>query len=410
MHDTKGDSPQIVHDRSWRITLTVMFAAQFLSGVGFSFVLPFFPFYFRSLGVEDMNKNVLWVGWASAAFGITMAVTAPLWGLIADRYGRKLMVIRSMIGGSIVLGLMGFATTPWHLVALRILQGVFTGTVPASITLISSVTPSAYLGVSLGLLQTGLLMGSSIGPLMGGIISDRYGFKIPCYAAFFMLFIGSMLVIFFVSEKFVPPTGKPENGLKTFRKIFRTRGFKLILTIYFLLYVLNYMIFPILPLFIEFLSGKTSNSASLTGMFVAVTGFLAGISSVFMGRLNDRLGPKRILIFSLVSAGLISITQSFAQSLVVLFIERCLFGLAFGGILPSIHTVVSHIIPKDKVGGAYGLTTSVICLGIGAGPLIGGYLASLMGLRAPFAALGLLAIIIALFINKMIDATEISDS
>ena len=100
------------HHHLWRITLAVMFTAQFLSGVGFSFVLPFFPFYFRFLGVEGNKDVLLWMGWSSAVFGITMAFSAPLWGLLADRYGRKLMVIRSMFAGSIILGLMGLATNP----------------------------------------------------------------------------------------------------------------------------------------------------------------------------------------------------------------------------------------------------------------------------------------------------------
>ena len=407
----QSSSPNALpHHHAWRNTLTVMFIAQFLSGVGFSFVLPFFPFYFRTLGIESNQENVLWVGWSSAAFGITMAVTAPLWGLVADRFGRKLMVIRSMIGGSIVLGLMAYATQPWHLVALRILQGVFTGTVPASITLVASVTPSAYLGISLGLLQTGLLLGTSVGPLIGGILSDHFGFRMPCFLAFILLFIGAILVIFGASEQFDPPPKHRRHGFKVIHQIVHTHGFKIILMVYFLLYVLHYMIFPILPLFIEELAASTTKSASLTGIFVAVTGFLAGISSAIFGRLGDRIGHKRVLIFSLVATGLATIPQYYAHNLLVLFIERCLFGLAFGGVMPSVHTLVSRIIPREKVGGAYGLTSSVITLGIGAGPLAGGYLANVLGLRAPFLAIGILALILAVFIHKMIVVSPDHDS
>ncbi len=389
--------------RTWKVTFAFIFIAQFLSGVGFYFVLPFFPFYFRALGVVDLRENLLWVGWSSAAFGIAMAVSAPLWGLVADRYGRKLMVIRSMLGGSIVLGLMGFATAPWHLLALRIFQGLFTGTVSASVTLVTSVTPPANLGVSLGLLQTALLLGNSIGPFFGGMISDRYGFRIPCFIAFGTLFIGMLLVLFGVSETFVRPRkDKKNNGFNILKNILNTKGFKILLLTYFSIYVINFMVIPILPLFIEHLSGTTKNAASLTGFFVASMGFISGISATLLGRLVDRIGAGKILFFSLFAAGIISIPQSFANNLIILFIERCLLGLAIGGALPSTHVLVSKTISPERVGGAYGLTASVICLGIGAGPLIGGYLASFMGLRAPFAAMGLLALILAFSLKKTI--------
>jgi len=407
----KIDPPPLTqHDHSWRTTLAVMFLAQFLAGVGFSFVLPFFPFYFRALGAVNLSENLLWQGWSSAAFGVTMAISAPLWGLLADRHGRKLMVIRSMLGGSIVLGLMGFATSPWHLLLFRILQGAFTGTVPASLTLVSSITPSAYLGISLGLLQTALLLGQSAGPFIGGIISDNFGFRIPCALAFLMLFVGTILVIFGASEKFTPPNKNTGEELKTIHGIFHTKGFKIILSIYFLVYILSYMIIPILPLFIENLSGSTSKSSTLTGIFVSATFLLAGISAVIFGKLGDKFGHKRILLFSLVFAGLISIPQSFANNLIVLFFERCLFGLAVGGILPSIHVMVSNIIPREKVGGAYGLTSSVICLGIGIGPLIGGTMASVMGLRIPFVAMGIFAIFTAVLVKKMIIDIDYNNS
>jgi len=383
-----------------------MFFAQLLSGMGFSFVLPFFPFYFRELGVVNIQDNLLWVGWSSAAFGITMAISAPMWGLVADRYGRKLMVIRSMLGGSIVLGLMGFATAPWHLLSLRILQGVFTGTVSASITLVTSVTPSANLGMSLGLLQTALMLGNSAGPLLGGIISDRYGFRIPCYVAFITLFSGMLIVLFWASERFVPPRKTKGTGFAILKNIIKTKGFKVILLTYFLIYVISTMVIPILPLFIEQLSGTPDRAASITGIFVASMGFIMGIASFIFGKLADRIGAEKILFFSLLAAGIISIPQAFANNLIVLFIERCLLGFAAGGALPSAHLLVSRTISKDNVGGAYGLTSSVICLGIGTGPLIGGYLASIMGLRAPFAALGLFALAIAFLVKKMIVVSD----
>lgn len=406
MHDTIQPSHEIHTHGSWRVTLAVMFIAQFFAGVGFSFVLPFFPFYFRELGVDSEKDVLLWMGWSSVAFGITMTFSAQLWGLLADRYGRKLMVLRSMFAGSIILGLMGLATNPWHLLILRIFQGASTGTVSASITLVSSITPSANLGISLGLIQTAILLGQATGQLGGGLLAEHYGFRIPCGLAALFLFIGTILVIFGASEKFIPPRDSQEGGIKTLKNIVQTRGFKVILSVYFLIYVLSTMIIPILPLYIEKLSGKNSGAVSLTGLVLSVTVFLTGLSATVYGRLGDRFGQSRILVFSLVMTGILSIPQSFASSVWILFAERCLFGIAVGGLIPSINALVSNIISKEKIGSAYGLTSSVTCLGIGMGPLIGGTMASMIGLRLPFAVMGMFAFIVAILVHKMINNSE----
>ncbi|MCE5251780.1 MFS transporter [bacterium] len=401
MEDEKNAPQEVDNHSSWRITLTVMFIAQFLSGMGFSFIFPFLPFYFRHLGVKTESGAMMWIGWSSLVFGITMAVSAPIWGVFADRYGRKIMVLRSMFAGSIILGLMGVATNPWHLMFLRFFQGMTTGTVSASITLVSSVTPSANLGFSLGLMQTAVLLGSSAGPLMGGVLADNLGFRIPCGLAAIMLFIGAIVVIFWAIERFVPPRNNKIEGFKTMVGILKTPGFLVIMAIFFLVYMLNTMFIPILPFYIEKLSGDPSKSATLTGIFVGAFGLLSGISAPLFGKLGDRIGHIKILITSLVLAGLFSIPQAMAHSVWVLFIERCLMGLAAGGIIPSVNTLVSNSISRDKVGSAFGLTASVTCLGIGAGPLIGSTLASLFGLRLPFVIMGILALLISLSVYKM---------
>jgi MFS transporter, DHA1 family, multidrug resistance protein len=402
MQKTLHPPHSIDHHHRWRMTLAIMFIAQFLSGVGFSFVLPFLPFYFRSLGVESQNEILIWNAWASLVFGITMTFFALFWGLLSDRYGRKIMVMRSMFAGSIVLGLMGFATSPWHLVALRFLQGATTGTVSASITLVSSITPSANLGISLGLMQTALLLGTSAGPYLGGMLAEQYGLRMSCILAFFILITGAILVLFGASERFVPPRNKKVEGLKTIKDIIGTEGFKLIMSIYFLIYVLSAMVIPILPLYIEELLGTSTGAKSLTGTFVGVTGLIAGISAVIYGKLGDRFGNTRILVFSLLGAGLITIPQSFAQSIHVLFIERCLYGLAIGGILPSINSLVTNIISREKLGSAYGITSSVTCFGLGMGPFIGAVIAARFGLRWPFAIMGVSALIVAVLVYRMV--------
>lgn len=396
-----NESVRLEGDTHWKATLWVMVMAQFLSGVAFSFVLPFFPFYFRELGLHNDEEVFLWIGYAALVFGVTMAVSAPLWGLVADRYGRKLMVIRSMFAGSIVLALMGLATNPWHIIILRFLQGLTTGTIAASVTLVSSVTPAANLGFSLGLLQTSLLIGNAVGPFAGGILADHFGYRIPCGLGAVTLLIGTLLVIFFVAERFVPPRPQTVNGFRTMRDILRTDGFISVMVVYFMLYTLGGMIIPVLPIFIEQLAHDPSRVNTISGTFVAVVGLLSGVSAAYFGKIGDRFGHSRTLIFALMATGVVSIPQAFAHNLWELFLERCLFGLAIGGVIPAVNVIVSTIIPKDRVGSAYGLTSSVTCLGIGAGPAVGGAIAAAFGIRSPFLFMGVFAFTLALALNRV---------
>ncbi len=396
LHSRDGGKPL------WRATLGVMCVAQFLSGVGFSFVFPFFPFYFRELGIETDEGVFLWMGYTSFVFGVTMAISAPMWGLVADRYGRKIMVIRSMFAGAVVLGLMGLAVNPWHILILRFLQGLTTGTVTASIAMVSSVTPAANLGFTMGVMQTSLLVGNAVGPFIGGVVADRFGYRVPCGMAFAILSLGALLVIFGAKENFARPLGRRENGFRTIKNILRVDGFVTILAIYFMVYTLGGMIIPVLPIFIEQLAGSPERVNTIAGAFIAVVGLLSGISAAYFGRLGDRFGHSRVLIISLVATGALSIPQALANNLTALFIERCLMGLAVGGIIPAINVFVSKIIPKDRVGSAYGLTSSVTCLGIGSGPAIGGFIAAAIGIRWPFAIMGMFAFVLAFVANRML--------
>jgi len=307
-----------------------------------------------------------------------------------------------MFAGAVILGSMGLATHPWHLVLLRFFQGMTTGTVTASVTLVSSITPSASLGFSLGIMQTAVLIGSSAGPLIGGFLADHFGYRVPCGLAMIILFCGAILVLFGASEKFVPPEKEKPNGAVVMLGILRTSGFPAILAIYFLIYILSTVVYAILPFFIKNLLGIPDLAATYTGLFLFSYGLLAGVSAAILGRIGDRYGHMKVLIISLIITGLISIPQALAANIWVLFIERCATGLAIGGVIPSVNALVSTIVTRDKIGSAYGMTSSVTTLGIGFGPLFGGIMVSYMGLRWPFVIMGVFAVIIAAAAKKML--------
>jgi len=392
--DAAAENPPVsrtdgAHPR-WRVTLYTTWVAQVFAIVGFSFVMPFMPFYIRDLGVTDPKLVALWAGLLGSGSGITMALAGPVWGWVADRYGRKLMVQRAMFGGAIILALMGLARNVHELFGLRVLQGAITGTVPASVALVSSVVPKARLGFSLGLMQTAVFSGSAIGPYLGGIVADHFGYRVPFGVTGALLFTGGMLVLFGAKERFVRPTSEAGEQPLRLREVLAIPGLLPLLCVFLLMHHINSLVMPIFPLYVEDIMGEPGAAASETGLIIAVTGIAAAFSSVAVGRLSDRFGHKRMLIVCTAVSGLMCLPQAAAQSVGQLLVLRAIFGLGAGGMFPAMNAMVAGIVPRRSLGQAYGLTTTFSAAGWAIGPALGGWVASQVGYRVPFLIVGVL--------------------
>src|SRR5918998_4605749 len=186
----------------WNVTLYAVWAGQALALIGFSSRVPFLPFYLGDLGVDDVSGQALWSGTINAAGAAAMALTAPIWGLLADRYGRKPMLLRGLFGGAGVVVMMGFANAPWQLLGLRVLEGILTGTVAAATALIATSAPKQRLGYALGMVQTAVFAGAAAGPLFGGYAYDRIGPRATFVLAGAMLFCGGVTVAVLARERF----------------------------------------------------------------------------------------------------------------------------------------------------------------------------------------------------------------
>ena len=403
--DRRADPPTADSDGhpGWRVTLAVMWPAQLFCIMGFSFVMPFLPFYVRDLGVSERMVPV-WSGLLITGAGLTQSIMGPVWGYVADRYGRKPMVQRAMFGGAVVLTLMGFVTSVHQLLALRVLQGAVTGTVPASIALISSVVPQARLGFSLGLIQMAVFSGGSIGPYLGGIVADHFGYRVPFGVTGALLFTGGILVLLGARERFVRPDPREQASSAPWRQILRARGLMMLLAVFFLMNLSSSLVAPIFPLFVEEIVGGAERAATETGLLLAITGIAAAFAAVMTGRLSDRLGYKNMLVAATAFAGLIGIPHAAAHTLWQLALLRLLFGLAAGGMIPAMNAMVAQIIPRDRLGQAYGFTTTASALGFATGPAIGGWAAAILGYRVPFVIMGVMLLALALVQRRGLQA------
>jgi DHA1 family multidrug resistance protein-like MFS transporter len=373
---------------SWQRTLVVVWIAEFVALIGFSMVMPFLPFYVEELGVSDPDQVKFWSGIIVSAHAVTMAVFAPIWGSLADRYGRKLMLQRATFGGAIVLTLMAFARNPQQLLALRLLQGSLTGTVPAATTLVASAVPRERTGFALGWLQMGIYAGVSVGPLVGGLVADSLGYHTSFLATGACLFVAGLGVMFFIQENFQRPESQPNaepsrwwDGLLM---VVRSRELLTVLGARLLTRTGARVLGPVLPLFVATLLPASSRVATMTGIVTGASAAASSVGSVVLGRMGDRVGYRRILLASSVMAAIFYALQAPVTNMTQLIILQLCMGAALSGTISSLTALLATLAPQGQQGAVYGVDTSVVSGANALGPLLGASLAIALGNRATF--------------------------
>lgn len=374
--------------------------AQACATIGFASVIPFMPFYVRELGVTDERAVLLWSGWGTfTSAGLAMAIMAPIWGTLADRHGRKVMVMRSMFGGMVVLFLMGFAQNVYQLVALRVIQGALAGTVSASTALVSSIVPERRTGFALGLMQAAYFTAHSLGPWIGGAAAEAFGHRIPFFFSAGFLLTGGLLTLFLVHENYTPPVrDKSSKRSGTIWEVLALSGFGIMVGMLMMVYFSNTFVGPIMPLYVEQISGLEQGPASaLTGRILGMAGIAAALSAAILGRLSDRVGHQKLLVVCTALTGLALIPHAFAANTNQLMVLRMCAAFAGAGTLPAANSLIRRIIPQNACGRAFGLVSSTNCIGVALGPAAGTSLAAAMGLRVPFMVVGIIFLGIALY-------------
>jgi len=373
---------------AWKRNLYVIWVAELVAIAGFSFVFPFQPFYVQELGVTDLEQVEFWSGLLFAAQAIPMAIFAPIWGSLSDRYGRKLMVERAMFGGAVVLAAMGLVQNVQQLVVLRVIQGALTGTVAAATSLVASSTPRERSGYALGLLQMAVWVGASVGPMIGGIVADTWGYRATFWVTGALLLIGGLTVWRFVREDFVPPPRDTANTNSGFwdglRLVVLHRGLLSLFSIRTIVQMATRILGPILPLFIQSLVPATTRIASLTGLISGVQAATSAIGAVILGPAGDRIGHRRVLLACLVCGTVLYVPQFFVTTPWQLLVLQGAVGLAMSGVLTAISALQANQSPEGCQGVVYGVDASAASIANAVGPMLGAAVAATMGLRAPF--------------------------
>jgi len=366
----------------WRRTLAAMVAVQLVMSLSFTFVSPILPLFLPEVGIANDRQLYLWAGALTAITSLMAALVSPLWGRMADRYGRKLMVLRSCIAIAVCTALMGIAQSVWHLLGARILMGAFAGFSAASVILISTQVPRSRLGYALGLMSSGQLIGSLLGPVLGGALADvTASYRIPFFVSGALSLAATLLCWRSVPETFTRPENKPKTSvLAAFRQVGGIPGMMVLVTVLFLSQFATQGVQPIVALYVQNIVGDQPNLATLGGVALSVTG-LAGVAAVpLLARAGDRYGEKAVLVVALVGAALATAPQAWAGSYWGFVIERLSLGLFVGSIVPITNALIAKVTPASERGMTFGVTSSAYFLGNSLGPASGGVIAAYAGL------------------------------
>jgi DHA1 family multidrug resistance protein-like MFS transporter len=361
--------------------------------VGFSSVFPFLPLYVHELGSSLGIGEGMLAGLVYSGQAFTMMLASPVWGSLADRHGRKVMVERSMFGGALLLGVMAFVRSAEQLVLLRMLQGMITGTVGAANALVAGVVPRERMGYAMGLLQVASGAGLAVGPLIGGATADAFGYRAAFYVTGAMLFVGGVVVLLGVKERFTRPIAPRNAGfgfLAECRGIFTSPNVSATYSMRFINQLSRMIIIPVLPLLIVSIAADASRANTLTGLIVGSASAAATIAGLILGRIGDRIGHRNILIACSIGAGLLFLPQAMVSSPWQLVALHTLAGAAAGGIVPAISALLASYTRPGQEGAVYGLDNSVGSGARAVAPMLGVSIAALTGIRSVFAATGII--------------------
>ena len=399
---------------AWRKNLYVLVLVQLLSVAGFSMVFPFIPLYVKEIGIATHGSVEFWVGLTFSSQALTMMIAAPIWGVLADTYGRKPMLARATLGGGVLLVLMGFAQNAEQLVVLRTFQGMVSGVVAAASALVAATAPRERSGEALGYLQLARSVGVAIGPVIGGVLGELFGFRESFWITGVLLGMAGICTLVFVEENFTRVPKRDRPGLfNSYKNLLRAPGMSSVYELSFLRGLGQTMVLPILALFVVELTGREDGAALVTGILIGAASVTGAVSSVWLGRLGDRVGHVRVLIGAAAVAALLYLPQVFVTAAWQLGVFQALAGFAVGGLLPTLAAMMNLWAPAGNQGATYGLDTSVNAAARAIAPMIAAAIAAVVGVRGVFGTTaliyGLLVLVTLYVVNRSPKAEQSSD-
>jgi MFS transporter, DHA1 family, multidrug resistance protein len=378
---------------SWKRTYRAVWAANFVTAVGMMSFLPFFPSHLEKLGVGDRADLAVWTGVVFGAAPLAAAVMSPIWGALGDRFGRRLMVLRSMFAITFFVGAMAFVRTPWELLALRLMQGVFSGFVAPSMTLVSIGAPAGMQGRITGSLQVAMGLGAVVGPMIGEFVREVAGIDAVYLCVALLSGCAGLLVLALASEDAAKrrphegalrPLAVLRQSLGDIGELRTNRGVRGAVVLLFWLHFGNGATLPQLELFVRDLGSHMEWVPVSTAALFSLPAAVNLLAMPLWGRLGDARGHQRALFLCSLGSGVLLVLNALVQGYEDLLAVRIALGAALAGSGPLAFGVAAAETPDERRGGAFGVVFSARALAISASAMLGGWLSGLLGMRGLF--------------------------
>lgn len=370
----------------WKRNLYILCTGQFLTMASLSCVTPFLPLYLQQMGLTDHKEVLWWTGLIYAANLVTAFLFSPIWGKLADRHGRKSMLVRSGLGMAVTITWMGFVTSPVELLILRLVNGMMTGFSPAAIAFTATNTPKERSGYALGILHASAVGGTICGPLLGSLLAVQFGFSaVFCITGLFIL-IAAIIVIFWVNEDFEKAERAEEKTdfVQDFRQIVARKPIGALFVSAAIVRSAMVGTLPLIPLYVQQLVPTQENVVILAGFATAVMGIANMMTAPQLGKWGDRFGSHRIFNLAVLGAITFSVPQAFVLHLWPFIALRFCTGACLGGIMPSLHVLIRQFAPKGMESRTYSYHNCAVFLGGIAGTFGMGAIAARFGLPLIF--------------------------
>ncbi|HEM5110959.1 TPA: multidrug efflux MFS transporter [Streptococcus suis] len=362
----------------WKQNLKVAWLGNFLTGTSFTLVMPFITVFVEELGVGP-GQVEYYAGLAVSVNALAAALMAPIWGSLADRYGRKPMMVRAAFAMIFTMGGMAFVPNVFWLLALRVLNGVFTGYIPNATALIASQVPKDKTGYALGTLSTGAVAGNLIGPTLGGILAEMFGVHTVFLLVGLLYAIVVLLTVFYIREDFVPIKKGEEMSVKEVFEQVKDRQMLVGLFVTSMIIIAAAQaVVPILTLYVRHL-GQTDNLLFVAGFIISLPGMASLVTSGYLGKIGDRIGNHRLLLIALTYSLLINVFCVFAENPFQLGLLRFMYGFGTGALLPSVNSLLTKLTPKEGISRIFSYNQLFNNLGSVVGPMMGSAVAAHMG-------------------------------